>query len=115
MSKDNKITVIDEDDDELIEDITLDFKKTCFFVVGRVRRKSGEYTRVIMVNRWAWMTDEQLRSIYTPIREFLEKEKSFKEKMKGIMEVDMPEDECRTYLLSIGMIENESLVKANPR
>lgn len=113
MSKDTKTTVVD-DDDEIIDDIKVDFKKTCFWITGRVKRKSGEYTRIIMVNRWAWMTDEQLRSVYKPIREYLENEKSFKEKMKGIMEVDMSEDECRTYLLSLGMIENESLRKATP-
>lgn len=106
------ITVIDDEDDEIIEDIALDFKKTCFFIAGRVKRKSGEYTRIIMVNRWAWMTDEQLRPIYKPIKEYLEQEKSFKEKSKGVMEVDMLENDCKEYLLSLGMIENNTLIKA---
>lgn len=94
--------VLDEEEDEEI----IDEKELCsssdFAFLGTIKRKSGTYEKVVIVNRWAWRTDNKYRKIYPPIMDIL-KNKGFKEKGIALVEVDMSKEEIKEYLTSINM------------
>lgn len=120
MSKKNKkeTELLPENDEEVIDNIeeddeeVLDDKDICrytdFGFLGKVKRKSGTYTRLVIVNRWAWMTDNKYRKIYPPVMDIL-KEKRFKEKDTAIAEVALEKDEIITMLSELNMRHNELL------
>lgn len=103
------------DDDVLIEEYDEeipDEKEICkyydFAFLGKIKRKSGEYEKVVLVNRWAWMTDQKYRKVYPPVMEIIQV-KGFIEKDLALVEVKMEKEDIINYLTSLNMRYNSLL------
>lgn len=74
--------------------------------------KETEYTRVVIVNRWLWMTDDSaLRNIYPPLLSELEKS-GFKEISPAIVITKRDINNARETLSKIGLVEETSILNS---
>lgn len=89
-----------------VEEDIIAYTNFMFSVATPVTIKGKTYNRVVIVNRWLWMTDDTaLRKIYAPLRKELE-QNGFKEFSPAILYTKRSVEECKKYFLECGIRED---------
>lgn len=103
--EDDDIDFIESDEDESQSGV--DYKYYSYAILGNVKKKGNVLTRVIIVNRWLWMTDDsKLRNIYKPLLEALS---DFEEVSPAVLDTPKNKEVTQEYLSGLGMREDEDL------
>lgn len=82
-----------------------------FSILGIIKKKqnSPTFTKLVIVNRWLWMTDEsQLRNLFDPLKEELKKD-GFIEQSPSILYTNKNKKETIRFLKKLGLKHNENL------
>lgn len=104
-NNDDDIDFLETDEDE--EQSAIDYKYYSYFVLGNVKKKGNILTRVIIVNRWLWMTDDsKLRNLYKPLLDTLS---DFEEISPAVLDTPKSKSVTAEYLSGLGMREDENL------
>lgn len=105
MDNNDDIDFIETDDDEGKSGI--DYKYYSYAILGNVKKKGNVLTRVIIVNRWLWMTDDsKLRNLYKPLLEALT---DFEEVSPAVLDTPKNKEVTKEYLSGLGMREDRCL------
>lgn len=105
MNTKEDIDFIENDEDELNNEIAYNYYS--FFILGNVKKKGNILTRVIIVNRWLWMTDDsKLRKLYKPLLDTLS---DFEEISPAVLDTPKSKLVTAEYLSGLGMRQDDSL------
>lgn len=109
--KEEEVNLNDISDIE-IENEPLPYHYYRFYIAAPLLTAQSEYTRLIIINRWLWMTDDSaLRNIYKPLLAELE-QKGFKQISPGVIITKRDADNAKKVLHEMGIIEDISALNS---
>lgn len=109
--KEEEVDLNDISDIE-IESDSIPYNYYRFYIAPPLVTTQSEYTRLIIINRWLWMTDDSsLRSIYKPLLAELE-QKGFKEISPGVIITKRDTDNAIQTLRETGLVEETSTLNS---
>jgi len=83
-----------------------------FCILGVVKNTKSKLTKIVIVNRWLWMTDDSyLRELFLPLKNKLENE-GFVEYSPSILYSTKNKKETINYLKGLGIRHNENLSRS---
>ena len=107
MNENNELDFINEMEKLSAENQNIPFKHYEFCILGSTKNKGTHFTKLVIVNRWLWMTDDsKLRNIYKPLLEVLT---DFEEVSPAVLDTPKNQQVTREYLSGLGMREDDNL------
>lgn len=83
-----------------------------FCILGVIKNTNGKLTKIVIVNRWLWMTDDSyLRDLFLPLKNKLENE-GFIESSPSILYSTKNKKDTIKYLKGLGIRHNENLSRS---
>lgn len=83
-----------------------------FCILGAIKNTKGKLTKIVIVNRWLWMTDDSyLRNLFLPLKNKLENE-GFIESSPSILYSTKNKKDTINYLKDLGIRYNENLSRS---
>ena len=112
MNENNELDFINEMEKLSAENQNIPFKHYEFCILGSTKNKGTHFTKLVIVNRWLWMTDDShLRNLFAPLKEKLSNE-AFIENTPSILYVAKNKKDVIKYLTELGIRYNENLSRS---